>query len=299
MIYNNILEMIGNTPCIKYSDSIYLKLENYNPTGSVKDRAAIGMINDAEESGNLTKGMVIVEATSGNTGISLAMIGKIKGYVVKLVMPDTMSSERISFMKAYGAEIVLTRGSEGMEGAIKKAHEMLSEGNCFMPSQFINSSNPKYHYETTGPEIIRDFPDIDAFVAGIGTGGTITGVGKKLKEFNPKIKIIGIEPKESAVLSGRSKGAHKIQGVGAGFKPDILDLELIDEIEVIDYNETQLAYRTILKETGFVAGISAAAAVACALKIRGKYPKLNKIVVIIPDDGFKYLSTGFGSDSHE
>ncbi|MGV8145521.1 MAG: cysteine synthase A [Alkaliphilus sp.] len=299
MIYNNILEMIGNTPCIKYSDSIYLKLENYNPTGSVKDRAAIGMINDAEESGNLTKGMVIVEATSGNTGISLAMIGKIKGYVVKLVMPDTMSSERISLMKAYGAEITLTKGSEGMDGAIKKANERLREGNCFMPSQFTNLANPNYHYQTTGAEIIRDFPDIDAFVAGIGTGGTITGVGKKLKEFNPKIKIIGVEPKESAVLSGGSKGPHKIQGIGAGFKPDILDLEWIDEIEMIDYKEAKLAYSTILKKTGFAVGISAAAAVACALKIQNKYPNLSKIVVMVPDDGLKYLSTGFTSDSYE
>ncbi|MBN4062934.1 MAG: cysteine synthase A [Alkaliphilus sp.] len=299
MIYNNILEMIGNTPCIKYNDSIYLKLENYNPTGSVKDRAAIGMINDAEESGILSKGMVIVEATSGNTGISLAMIGKVKGFVVKLVMPDTMSSERISIMKAYGAEIILTKGSEGMEGAIKKANEMLREGNCFMPSQFTNLANPNYHYQTTGPEIIRDFPDIDAFVAGIGTGGTITGVGKKLKEFNPQIKIIGIEPKESAVLSGYSKGAHKIQGIGAGFKPDILDLDLIDEVEMIDYEEAKVAYSMILEKTGLLVGISAAAAVACALKVQNKHPNLNKIVVVIPDDGMKYLSTGFVSDAHE
>ena len=239
MVYKNLLDLIGNTPIVKLNNifndeniaDIYVKLEGFNLGSSVKDRAALGMIEAAEKSGRLKPGGTIVEPTSGNTGISLALISSLKGYKIIIIMPDTMSVERRSIIAAYGAEIILTDGAKGMKGAIEKAEELLKNNpDYFMPQQFENSANPEMHYKTTGEEIIKDLPDLDAFVAGVGTGGTITGIGKKLKEFNPDIKIIAVEPTDSAVLSGEKPGKHKLQGIGAGFIPKILDLSVIDEV---------------------------------------------------------------------
>ena len=239
MVYKNLLDLIGNTQIVKLNNifddeniaDIYDKLEGFNLGSSVKDRAALGMIEAAEKSGRLKPGGTIVEPTSGNTGISLALISSLKGYKIIIIMPDTMSVERRSIIAAYGAEIILTDGAKGMKGAIEKAEELLKNNpDYFMPQQFENSANPEMHYKTTGEEIIKDLPDLYAFVAGVGTGGTIIGIGKKLKEFNPDIKIIAVEPTDSAVLSGEKPGKHKLQGIGAGFIPKILDLSVIDEI---------------------------------------------------------------------
>ena len=248
MIYKQLEDLIGNTPIYKIknlvdenSASIYVKLEGFNLGGSIKDRVALGMIQDAERNKQLRPGMRIIEPTSGNTGIAIALLGQLKGYPVTIVMPDSMSVERRQLIKSYGAELLLTPASEGMNGSIKAAELLAQDSNSIMLQQFKNPSNPDIHYQTTALEIIRELPDIDVFVAGIGTGGTITGVGKRLKEFNPKIQIIGLEPEESAILSGNPKGPHGIQGIGAGFVPDILNLDVIDEIitlksaEVIKY----------------------------------------------------------------
>ena len=237
MIYNNTLELIGKTPILKLNNlvdencaEIYIKLEKYNLGGSVKDRAALGMIEEAERLGLLKEGSVIVEPTSGNTGIALAMIGRLKGYKVIIVMPDSMSKERRDLIKAYGAELILTDGAQGMNGAIKKAKELSEQDNYFMPQQFENLANPKKHYETTAEEIYKDLKDLDMFIAGVGTGGTVTGVGGKLKEKIKDIKVVAVEPEKSPVLSGGSAGAHKIQGLGAGFIPSIYKNDIIDNI---------------------------------------------------------------------
>ena len=228
MVFNSLLSLIGNTPILKANNlfegnNVFVKLEKFNPGGSIKDRAALGMIEEAEKNGLLKENGVIVEPTSGNTGIAIAMIGKIKGYKVIITMPETMSKERRDMIKAYGAEIILTEGSKGMKGAIEEAERLASTKGYFMPQQFLNEANAKKHYETTAEEIIRDIPDLDVFIAGVGTGGTITGVGRKLKEYNPNIKIVAVEPSDSAVLSGENSGPHKIQGIGAGFIRKIYD----------------------------------------------------------------------------
>ncbi len=302
-IYKSVDELIGRTPLLKLSNikekydlkaDIFAKLEYFNPAGSVKDRVAKSMILKAEEKGLLKKGSVIIEPTSGNTGIGLASVGVSKGYRVIIVMPDTMSVERRMLMKAYGAEVVLSDGKLGMSGAIEKANELAKEiPNSFIPGQFDNPDNPLAHYESTGPEIWNDTDGkVDIFVAGVGTGGTITGVSKYLKEKNPAIKVVGIEPLNSAVLSGKEAGAHKIQGIGAGFIPSILEKDLIDEIMPVS-NEDAFEFARVIGETGGVlAGISSGAALYGAIELAKKEENKGKnIVVLLPDSGDRYLST--------
>ena len=297
MVYENLIDLIGNTPVIKLNNifsgdiaDIYVKLEGYNLGNSVKDRAALGMIEAAEKAGKLKPGGTIVEPTSGNTGISLALISKLKGYKVILVMPDTMSVERRSIIAAYGAELILTEGKKGMNGAIEKAGELIENNpDFFMPQQFKNSANPLTHYETTGEEIIKDLPDLDAFVAGVGTGGTISGAGKRLKEFNSEIKIVAVEPQESPVISGGKPGPHKIQGIGAGFVPDNLDLSVVDEVIEIP-TERAFEICRILAENGLLLGASSGANIAAAYETAKKLGKGKKVLTISPDSGEKYLS---------
>jgi len=300
MMYNNVLDMIGATPILKLNKlvtgdmaDIYVKLEKFNPAGSIKDRAALGMIEKAESLGLLKEGFTIVEPTSGNMGIALAMIGKIKGYEVIIVMPDTMSVERRNLIKAYGAQLVLTDGTKGMKGAINKAKE-ISEGNSkfFMPQQFTNLANPEKHYATTAEEIISDVEDVDFFVAGVGTGGTIAGVGRRLKEIKKDIKVVAVEPEKSPVLSGGEPGPHKIQGIGAGFTPDIYDASVVDEIIKISDEEAFDIAKRMASEEGILVGISTGANIAAAIKIAKKVGKGKKIVTVAPDGGEKYISMG-------
>ena len=300
MVYKNLLDLIGNTPIVKLNNifndeniaDIYVKLEGFNLGSSVKDRAALGMIEAAEKSGRLKPGGTIVEPTSGNTGISLALISSLKGYKIIIIMPDTMSVERRSIIAAYGAEIILTDGAKGMKGAIEKAEELLKNNpDYFMPQQFENSANPEMHYKTTGEEIIKDLPDLDAFVAGVGTGGTIKRIRKKLKEFNPDIKIIAVEPTDSAVLSGEKPGKHKLQGIGAGFIPKILDLSVIDEVIRISNDKAFEFCRIISRQNALFLGISSGAAIAAAYETAKKLGKGKKVLAVSPDGGEKYLST--------
>lgn len=303
MLYNNIYELVGNTPLLKLNSlikkydiqaKIYVKLESFNPSGSIKDRIALAMIQDAESKEQLKNGSVIVEPTSGNTGIGLALIAAAKGYRTIITMPETMSIERRNLIKAYGAEIVLTPGSEGMKGAIAKAKELVTQyPNAFMPSQFTNQSNPNAHYLTTGPEIWRDTDGkIDYIIGGVGTGGTISGVAKYLKERNNKIKAIAVEPSESPVLSGGKPGAHKIQGIGAGFIPETFWHEYIDQIIKIDSNTAFNTGRSLAQIEGLLVGISSGAAVAAAIKVAKENNSNDiNIVVILPDTGNRYLST--------
>lgn len=297
MIFNNLLNLIGNTPILKANNlfdgnNIFVKLEKFNPGGSIKDRAALGMIEEAEKNGILRKGGVIVEPTSGNTGIAIAMIGKVKGYKVIITMPDTMSKERRDMIKAYGAEIILTDGSKGMKGAIEEAERLAETKGYFMPQQFLNEANAKKHYETTAEEIIRDLPDLDIFIAGVGTGGTITGVGKKLKEFNPNIKVIAVEPSASAVLSGENSGPHKIQGIGAGFIPKIYDSSVVDKIIKVSNEDAYVMAKKFADEEGVLVGISSGAALQGAKEVLKNITKDKKVLVIAPDGGEKYFSTG-------
>ncbi|MPQ43194.1 cysteine synthase A [Clostridium tarantellae] len=299
MLFNNVLELIGNTPILKvnnlvndnYAD-VYLKLEKFNPAGSVKDRAALGMIEKAEELGFLKKGGTIIEPTSGNTGIALAMIGKLKGYKVIIVMPDTMSEERKMAIKAYDAELILTEGKKGMKGAIEKAEEIAEIKGYFIPQQFSNEANAEKHYTTTAEEILKDIPDIDVLVAGVGTGGTITGVGRKLKELKKEVKIIAVEPKKSSVLSGKVPGAHSIQGIGAGFIPKIYNENLIDDIIQVKDEEAFNMARAYAKSEGILIGISSGAALFAALKIAKVLGHNKKVLAIAPDGGEKYFSLG-------
>ena len=299
MLYENLLDLIGNTPLIKLNHifgddiaDIYVKLEGFNLGNSIKDRAALGMIEEAEKSGKLLPGGTIVEPTSGNTGISLALIARLKNYNVVIIMPDTMSVERRNIMTALGAELILTDGSKGMKGAIEEAEKLVHENkNYFMPQQFENPANPLKHYETTGVEIIKDLPDLDAFVAGVGTGGTLTGVGKRLKEHNPDIKIIAAEPSASPVISGGIPGKHKIQGIGAGFIPKNLDLSIIDEIIKISDEEAFIFCKELSLKNGLFLGISSGANIAAAYKVAKKLGKGKKVVTVSPDGAEKYLST--------
>ncbi len=300
MIFNNALEMVGNTPLLKLNNivegdmaEVYLKLEKYNPGGSVKDRAALGMIERAEELGLIKAGDTIVEPTSGNTGIALAMIGKLKGYRVIIVMPETMSVERRSLIRAYGAELVLTEGAKGMKGAIAKAQEIAEvEKGFYIPQQFMNEANPNKHYTTTAEEIIKDVDDLDMFVAGVGTGGTISGVGKRLKELKPEVKVIAVEPEKSPVISGGQPGPHKIQGIGAGFIPDIYVKEVVDKVITATEEEAFEAARLVSRKEGILIGISSGANVAIALKLAKELGKGKKIVTVAPDGGEKYISMG-------
>lgn len=299
MIYNGVLELLGKTPVLKLNNMIdedsaevYVKLEKFNPAGSIKDRAALGMVEKAEELGLLKEGSVIVEPTSGNMGIALAMIGKIKGYKVVITMPDSMSKERRDLIKAYGAEVIFTEGCKGMKGAIEKANELVQEFGYFMPQQFENLANPEKHYETTAEEIYEDIKDLDVFVAGVGTGGTIAGVGKKLKELISGIEIVAVEPNKSPVLSGGNPGPHSIQGIGAGFIPSIYKNEYVDTIvPVEDSDAIETAVRFVDKE-GVLVGISSGAAIFAAINIAKKLGKGKKVLAIAPDGGEKYISMG-------
>ena len=302
-IFKTASELIGRTPILelsnlekgeKLSANIFAKLELFNPAGSIKDRVAKAMIEDAEEKGLLKEGSVIIEPTSGNTGIGLASVAAAKGYKLIITMPETMSVERRKLIASFGAELVLTDGSKGMNGAIEKAEELSREiPNSIVAGQFVNPANPKAHFLTTGPEIWDDTDgQVDILVAGVGTGGTITGIGEYLKSKNPDIKIVGIEPVDSPVLSGGKAGAHGLQGIGAGFIPEILNTEIIDEIITVSTNEAYEASRMIAKREGLLVGISSGAALHSALLLAKKQENKGKnIVVILPDTGDRYLST--------
>lgn len=298
-VAENIAGLIGETPIVKLNRSvdensadIYLKLEFMNPGSSVKDRIALSMIEAAEKQGELKEGDTIIEPTSGNTGVGLAMVAAAKGYKSILVMPDTMSQERRKLLRAYGAELILTPGAGGMKGAIKKAEELKDKNGYFMPQQFNNEANAEVHARTTGNEIVKQMEDgLDAFVVGIGTGGTVTGAGHVLKENFDDIKIYAVEPEDSAILSGGSPGPHKIQGLGAGFVPKILDTDVYDEIIRITNDEAFEASRDVARREGILGGISAGAAVAAAKKVGKKLGKDKKVLAVIPDNGERYLST--------
>lgn len=299
MIYNGAIELIGKTPILRVTNMIdensadvYVKLEKLNPGGSVKDRAALGMIERAEQEGLLKEGSVIVEPTSGNTGIALAMIGRLKGYKVIIVMPETMSKERRELIKAYGAELVLTEGNRGMKGAIEKATEMVNEHGYFMPQQFENVANPEKHYATTAEEIYEDINDLDVLVAGVGTGGTITGIGKNLKEKIKNIEIVAVEPSNSQVISGKNPGPHKIQGIGAGFVPQNYKQEYVDKVVGVSDEDAIKTAVDFAKSEGILVGISSGAAVYAAIEIAKKLGKGKKVLAIAPDGGEKYISMG-------
>ena len=294
MIYHSLLEMIGHTPMLEIQPGLLLKLERFNPGGSVKDRTALAMIEDAEKSGQLTPGATIIEPTSGNTGVGLAWIGRLKGYRVILTMPDTMSVERRNLLAAYGAELVLTPGSEGMKGAIAKAEQLCAETpNAVILGQFTNPANPAIHYATTGQEIWEDTAgQVDVFIAGVGTGGTVSGVGLALKQHNPQVKVVAVEPASSPVLSGGKSGPHKIQGIGAGFVPDNYNPAVIDEVLTIDNDEAILASRQVAQSEGLLVGISSGAALAGAVRLAQRPENKGKtIVALLPDTGERYLST--------
>lgn len=307
-IYKSADLIIGKTPLLELTHiekelnlkaRLLAKLEYFNPAGSVKDRVAKAMLDDAERSGKLTRDSVIIEPTSGNTGIGLASVAAARGYRIIIVMPDTMSVERRQLMKAYGAELVLSEGAKGMKGAIAKANELAKEiPSSFIPGQFVNPANPKAHYETTGPEIFEDTDGkVDIFVAGVGTGGTITGVGKYLKEKNPDVKIVAVEPKTSAVLSTGVPGAHKIQGIGAGFVPDVLDTKIYDEVFPVDNDDAFSYGKLVGKKEGVLVGISSGAALYAAAEIAKRPENEGKtIVVLFPDTGDRYLSTPLFND---
>ncbi|MCH5171100.1 MAG: cysteine synthase A [Oscillospiraceae bacterium] len=307
-IYTSADQLIGRTPLLELTHieeeynlnaKILAKLEYFNPAGSVKDRIAKAMIDDAESSGKLKKGSVIIEPTSGNTGIGLASVAAARGYRIIIVMPETMSVERRSIMKAYGAELVLTEGAKGMKGAIAKAEELAAEiPDSFIPGQFINPANPKTHRESTGPEIYEDTDGkVDIFVAGVGTGGTVTGVGEYLKSKNPNVKVVAVEPASSAVLSTGVAGAHKIQGIGAGFVPDVLNTEIYDEIITVSNEDAFTVGKLIGRSEGILVGISSGAAAFAAIEIAKRPENAGKtIAVLLPDTGDRYLSTPLFAD---
>ena len=307
-IYTSADQLIGNTPLLELTHleeayglkaAILAKLEYLNPAGSVKDRIAKAMIDDAEQKGLLKKGSVIIEPTSGNTGIGLASVAAARGYRIIIVMPETMSVERRQLMKAYGAELVLTEGAKGMKGAIAKADELAREiPNSFVPGQFVNPANPKAHFETTGPEIWADTDGkVDIFVAGVGTGGTITGTGKFLKSKNPNVKVVAVEPKTSAVLSTGVAGPHKIQGIGAGFVPEVLDTKVYDEIIAVDNDDAFKTGKEFGHREGVLVGISSGAAIWAAIELAKRPENAGKtIVVLLPDTGDRYLSTPLFAD---
>ncbi|MEH6905279.1 MULTISPECIES: cysteine synthase A [Neobacillus] len=298
-VANSVAELVGQTPIVKLnrlvdenSAEVYLKLEYFNPGSSVKDRIALAMIEAAEEQGLIKPGVdTIIEPTSGNTGIGLAMIAAAKGYKAVFVMPETMSLERRNLLRAYGAELVLTPGPAGMKGAIAKAEELVQEHGYFLPQQFKNQANPEVHRRTTGKEIVEQMDQLDAFVSGIGTGGTITGAGSVLREKFPEIKIYAIEPTDSPILSGGSPGPHKLQGLGAGFIPETLDTDIYDEVIQVGTEEAFSASRRAAREEGILGGISSGAAIHAAVEVAKKLGKGKKVLAIIPDNGERYLST--------
>lgn len=298
-VVNNITELIGKTPVVKLKNEnpdtqadIYVKLEAFNPASSVKDRIALSMVERAEKEGILKPGDTIVEPTSGNTGIGLALVAAAKGYKLVVIMPDTMSQERRNLLRAYGAELHLTPGAEGMKAAIAKAEQLSKEKGYFMPQQFENAANPEVHARTTGEELVADFPEgLDGFISGIGTGGTITGAGKVLKEHFNQVKVYAVEPEDSAVLSGKSPGPHKIQGLGAGFVPQVLNTDIYEEVIAVSNEEAFATARKTATEEGILGGISSGAAIAAAKKVAVQLGKGKKVVAILPDSGERYLST--------
>ena len=302
-IYNGALELVGNTPLVEVKNieeelgleaRILVKLEYFNPAGSVKDRIAKAMIEDAEEKGLLKEGSVIIEPTSGNTGIGLASIAAVKGYRIILTMPETMSVERRNILKAYGAEIVLTEGAKGMKGAIEKAEELAKEiPGSYIPGQFVNPANPEVHRKTTGPEIWKDTDgEVDLFIAGVGTGGTLTGVGEYLKSQNPDVKIVALEPASSPVLSTGKGGPHKIQGIGAGFVPDVLNTTVYDEIFTVENDDAFATGKLLAKKEGILVGISSGAALYGAIELAKRPENKGKtLVALLPDTGDRYYST--------
>ncbi|WP_163566002.1 cysteine synthase A [Helicobacter suis] len=299
MIYQNALELIGDTPILKTNHlleagaaSLFVKLEKFNPGGSVKDRAALGMIEQAEKEGRLKKGMTIIEPTSGNTGIALALMGLLKGYKVMIVMPDTMSVERRELIRAYGAELILTPGSQGTKGAIDKALAIGKQEGYFIPQQFENPANPQKHYNTTAEEILKDLPKVDAVVFGVGTGGTIAGVGRKFKEKNHPAQIIAVEPAQSPILSGGKHSPHKIQGIGVGFVPANYDKAVVDGVIAVDERDAAHTARLFGEKEGILVGISSGAAIFAGMQVARQLGKDKLVLALAPDGGEKYLSTG-------
>lgn len=297
-IGNSVTDLVGKTPIVKLNRltgpedaEIYLKLEYFNPGSSVKDRIALSMIEAAEQNGDLKQGDTIIEPTSGNTGIGIAMIAAAKGYKTVLVMPETMSLERRNLLRAYGADLILTPGPDGMKGAIAKATELAKENGWFMPQQFNNEANPEVHRLTTGPEIVEAMDHLDAFISGIGTGGTITGAGGVLKKNFPGIEIVAVEPKDSAILSGGQPGPHKIQGIGAGFVPEILDTTIYDTIIQVSNEDAYETARRVAREEGILGGVSSGAAIYAAVEVAKRLGKGKKVLAILPSNGERYLST--------
>ncbi len=297
MIYNHVSEMIGNTPIVRLNRiaseeaaQIYVKLEYFNPSGSVKDRAALGMIAALERTGALREGMTIVEPTSGNTGIGIAMLGAAKGYKVVLTMPDTLSVERRRMLSAYGAELILTKGTDGMRGAIERAEQLVRENGYVMLSQFDNPANPGIHRQTTAREILTELADLDAFVCGVGTGGTISGVGSVLKELRPELRIYAVEPEKSAVLSGGAPSPHKLQGIGAGFVPGNYSAEIVDEVLRVGEEDAYEMTRALAQREGLFVGVSSGAAVWAATVVAQRLGRGKKVLAIAPDGGSRYLS---------
>ena len=296
MIYKGGLDLIGNTPMISLDKigykNVYVKLEKYNPAGSIKDRIALSMVEGAERKGILNKESVLVEATSGNTGIALAMVGKLKGYKVIRIMPETMSMERRQLVKAFGAELILTEGSKGMNGSIEKLNDLLKENKNYVNlGQFENEDNPRIHYEATGPEIYKELPDVDVVIAGIGSGGTISGIGKFLKEQNENVKVIGIEPKSSPLITQKKAGAHKIQGIGANFIPKNYDENIVDKVITVSNEDAFEIVRLMANKLGILVGISSGANIFGSIEISKKYPD-KKIATVAPDGVDKYMSMG-------
>ncbi len=296
--YSSPLDLIFNTPLVQLktpagSATLWGKMESCNPGGSIKDRIALAMVNQAEQDGLLKPGDTIVEPTSGNTGIGLSLVGAVKGYQVILTMPDTMSQERRRLLGAFGAELILTPGAQGMRGAIEKAEQIADERGAFMPQQFKNLANPQVHIETTGPEILRDLDgQVDAFIAGVGTGGSITGVGQVLKQNNPDTLVVAVEPEDSAILSGGDPGPHKIQGIGAGFVPDVLDTNIYQDVVTVSNDDAMQTTRDLARNEGVFVGISAGANVFVARQIAEKLGPGKQVVTILCDTGERYLSTG-------
>lgn len=295
---NSIIDLVGHTPIVKLNRvtnendaNVYVKLEYFNPGSSVKDRIALAMIEAAEKAGDIKLGDTLIEPTSGNTGIGLAMVAAAKGYKTVLVMPDTMSMERRNLLRAYGAELVLTPGADGMKGAIAKSEELAAANGYFMPQQFNNEANPEVHRLTTGPEIVKAFDELHGFVSGIGTGGTITGAGGVLKESFPGIHIAAVEPQDSPVLSGGSPGPHKIQGIGAGFIPKVLDTNIYDSVIQVSNDEAYAMAREVAKAEGILGGVSSGAAIHAALQLAKELGKGKNVLAIIPSNGERYLST--------
>ena len=296
MIYKDGLDLIGNTPMISLDKigykNVYVKLEKYNPAGSIKDRIALSMVEGAERKGILNKESVLVEATSGNTGIALAMVGKLKGYKVIIIMPETMSMERRQLVKAFGAELILTEGSKGMNGSIEKLNDLLKENKNYVNlGQFENEDNPRIHYEATGPEIYKELPDVDVVIAGIGSGGTISGIGKFLKEKNENVKVIGIEPKSSPLITQKKAGSHKIQGIGANFIPKNYDENIVDKVITVSDEDAFEIVRLMANKLGILVGISSGANIFGSIEISKKYPD-KKIATVAPDGVDKYMSMG-------